>query len=58
MAVANIFDLIEAAIENPATTVRPIYDEALGYPVSYWIDHEDLVPDQESGLEVLSLKSK
>ena len=23
--------------------------------MSYWIDHEDLVPDQESGLEVLSL---
>ncbi len=58
LSVANMFDRVDAAIENPATMVKPIYDEALGYPVSYWIDHEDLVPDQESGLEVLSLKSK
>ncbi len=58
LSVADMFDIIEDAIENPATSVRPIYDEALGYPVSYWIDHEDLVPDQESGVEVLSLETK
>ncbi len=55
LSVADLFNVIEAAIENPATSLRPIYHEAIGYPVSYWIDHEDLVPDQESGLEVLSL---
>jgi hypothetical protein len=51
-AVEGLFDLIRSAIEDRAHELDVTYDPALGVPVAFWIDYDEMVIDEELGMTV------
>ena len=50
--VQGLFDLVRAAIEADAFEVRATYDPTLGVPLDLWIDYDQMVADEELGMQV------
>ena len=53
--VDRMFDTLEETIELEVHSVSATFDPELGYPVSWYIDHDENVADEEGGAEILSL---
>lgn len=53
--VEDLFDEIAAALELPPASISLEVDEELGHPVSYFIDEETFIADEEHGVTIESL---
>lgn len=56
MTVADMFDAIQQAIDDGVATVSAEYDADLGHPVSYYVDVDQMMADEEYGVTVRSLE--
>lgn len=52
--VPGQFQLIRAAIDAKAASIRAVYDPATGYPADVFIDYDRNAVDEERGFKVLS----
>lgn len=50
--VADVFDLLEQAVEDDAHLIEASFDRRFGYPVEIFIDREELLADEEQGREI------
>ena len=50
--VDGLFELLRSAIEADAHEVRVTYDPGLGVPLDFWIDFNEMVADEELGIQV------
>jgi hypothetical protein len=53
--VEDLFAEIEAALALPPAHVTAQFDEETGYPVSYFVDEEEFIADEEFGISVEGL---
>jgi hypothetical protein len=51
-AVEGLFDILRTAIDADAFEVRVTYDSSLGVPLDFWIDFNEMVADEELGMQV------
>jgi hypothetical protein len=51
--VEALFDILRDAYADEAHEVRVTYDPALGYPVDFWIDYDEMTADEELGMRVV-----
>ena len=50
--VNGLFEILRSAIEADAQEVRVTWDPGLGVPLDFWIDFNDMVADEELGMQV------
>ena len=55
LTVDDLFANLRAAIDDRAFNIQVNYDPDAGYPLSYFIDFEEMMADEEQGISVISL---
>ncbi len=55
--VEELFAAVERAILGGAHVLEVTYDPVLGYPESVYIDHQEMIADDEIGYQVFDLEA-
>jgi len=50
--VDGLFALLRSAIESDAFEITVTYDPTLGVPLDFWIDYNQMLADEELGMQV------
>jgi hypothetical protein len=58
VSVERLFAEIQDAIDAGASEVRVTYDAALGFPTTLYIDHSQMIADEETYYEVRDLNRR
>jgi uncharacterized protein DUF6174 len=53
LTVEDLFDEVQGAIDDDAVEIRASYDTATGRPTSYWVDWDEMMADEEHGIDVI-----
>jgi hypothetical protein len=56
--INELFDFIGEGVEKNAHEVQVTYDDAMGYPVSAYIDYEVDIEDEERGFDILKFETQ
>ena len=54
-SVDGLYRILEDAVQAGAHQIQVTWDSATGLPLSFWIDYEERVADEEQGYQIVAL---